>query len=240
MSKPLPRCSRHLRCLLLCSVVGSFQEDLDVVAFAYTPVPQTVTPCLSSFSKYPEYLIHPNQHSTKGRSRVTGTSMPVPSKDSVGEIFSKTAKQEVSYTSTTAVRRNNLDISRGPSPNLSNSLSRMPAGIRWVYLISLLQHQRAQSTHSLLVGFIRIPCACTRPQGARQGPDLDRTEVIGGVSTSISRQSDARKADDSLADHVPASSAGLRSEGPTLPTAHGEYEVDHPAIERPLPATLSS
>lgn len=45
------------------------QEDLDVVAFAYTPVPYTVNSFLSSFNKHPDYLIHTSQSSGKGRSR---------------------------------------------------------------------------------------------------------------------------------------------------------------------------
>lgn len=64
------------------------QEDLDVVAFAYTPVPHTANPCLSTFTKYPDYLIHRNQCSTKSRSRGgVGSPVPVASKGNVGEIL---------------------------------------------------------------------------------------------------------------------------------------------------------
>ncbi|CAM9208539.1 unnamed protein product, partial [Ectocarpus fasciculatus] len=51
-------------------------EDLDVVAFAYVPVPYTVNPFISSFNKHPDYLIHLSQSqassSGKGRSSVSG------------------------------------------------------------------------------------------------------------------------------------------------------------------------
>ncbi|CAB1120291.1 unnamed protein product [Ectocarpus sp. CCAP 1310/34] len=51
-------------------------EDLDVVAFAYVPVPYTVNPFISSFNKHPDYLIHLSQgqasSSGKGRSTISG------------------------------------------------------------------------------------------------------------------------------------------------------------------------
>ncbi|CAM9109976.1 unnamed protein product [Choristocarpus tenellus] len=44
-------------------------EDLDVVAFAYTPVPYTVTPFLSTFNKHPDYLVYSSHGSGRVRSR---------------------------------------------------------------------------------------------------------------------------------------------------------------------------
>lgn len=66
--------------------VTHVQEDLDVVAFAYTPVPYTVNSFLSSFNKHPDYLIHTSQSSGKGRSRgaVLGPASSLP-KQPAGE-----------------------------------------------------------------------------------------------------------------------------------------------------------
>lgn len=51
------------------------QEDLDVVAFSYVPVPYTVTPFISSFNKHPDYLIHLSQsHGSCGKQRNSGSS----------------------------------------------------------------------------------------------------------------------------------------------------------------------
>lgn len=52
--------------LMMCCCL---QEDLDVVAFAYAPVPYTVNPFLTSFNKHPDYLIHKAQAAGKGRAR---------------------------------------------------------------------------------------------------------------------------------------------------------------------------
>jgi hypothetical protein len=41
------------------------QEDLDVVAFAYSPVPYTVQPFLSSVNRHPDYLVYARETQNK-------------------------------------------------------------------------------------------------------------------------------------------------------------------------------
>ncbi|CAM9975348.1 unnamed protein product [Ectocarpus sp. 12 AP-2014] len=70
----------NLPATLRKTILGMHQqwslEDLDVVAFAYVPVPYTVNPFISSFNKHPDYLIHVSQgqasSSGKGRSTISG------------------------------------------------------------------------------------------------------------------------------------------------------------------------
>lgn len=74
-----------------------------MIAFAYTPVPYTVNPFLSAFSKHPDYLIHPCQPSSKGRFRGSlGATASLPSRRSTGELPAETLWPQ------------SLDFRRGP------------------------------------------------------------------------------------------------------------------------------